>query len=169
MELFSRLATHSRFTCSDGTQHESPAFYSTAQAQLTSAQQKMSSKQKGSNNRERERLNTARVHKKIRHQRENHHWKLAKQLVHQYDALCFETLTFEGMKRLWGRKVSDIAPYTFHLKLQHQAKKHGKQLCYIDRFEPTSKTCSHCRQIDMIITLDIREVEMFRLSTETSP
>ena len=139
------------FTCSDGTQRESPAFYSTAQSELKSAQQKMSSKQKGSNNREREQKNVARVHRKIRRQRENHHWKLAKELVYQHDILCFETLTFEGMKRLWGRKVSDIAPYAFHLKLRHQAKKHGKQLCYIDRFQPTSKTCSHCGQMDMFI------------------
>ena len=145
------------FTCSDGTQRESPHFYSTAQSHLKSAQQKQSRKQKGSNNRERERLNTARVHRKIRRLRENHHWKLAKQLVHQYDVMFFETLTFEGMKRLWGRKVSDIAPYAFHLKLRHQAKKHGKQVCYIDRFEPTSKTCSHCGQIDMFISLDVRE------------
>ena len=145
------------FTCSDGTQRESPHFYSTAQSHLKSAQQKQSRKQKGSNNRERERKNVARVHRKIRRLRENHHWKLAKQLVHQYDVLCFETLTFEGMKRLWGRKVSDIAPYAFHLKLRHQAKKHSKQVCYIDRFEPTSRTCSHCGQIDMFITLDVRE------------
>ena len=145
------------FTCSDGTQRESPHFYQTAHSDLQTAQRKLSSKQKGSNNSERERLNTARVHRKIRRQRENHHWKLAKQLVYQYDALCFETLTFEGMKRLWGRKVSDIAPYAFHLKLQHQAKKHGKQVYYIQRFEPTSKTCSHCGQMDMFITLDIRE------------
>ena len=145
------------FTCSDGTQHGSPHFYQTAHSNLQTAQRKLSSKQKGSNNRGRERLNAARVHRKIRRQRENHHWKLAKQLVHEYDVLCFETLTFEGMKRLWGRKVSDIAPYVFHLKLRHQAKKHGKQLCYIDRFQPTSKTCGHCGQLDMFITLDVRE------------
>ena len=145
------------FTCSDGTQHASPYFYQTAHSDLQTAQRKLSSKQKGSNNRERERLNTTRVHRKIRRQREDHHWKLAKQLVHQYDVLCFETLTFEGMKRLWGHKVSDIAPYAFHLKLQHQSKKHGKRLCYIDRFEPTSKTCSHCGQLDMLMDLDIRK------------
>ena len=93
------------FTCSDATQRESPHFYSTAQSHLKSAQQKHSSNQKGSNNRLRERLNTARVHRKIRRLRENHHWKLAKQLVHQYDVMSYETLTFEGMNRLWGRKV----------------------------------------------------------------
>ena len=145
------------FTCSDGTQHESPHFYQTAHSNLQTAQRKLSSKQKGGNNRERSRKDVARVHRKIKRQRENHHWKLAKQLVHKYDVLCFETLTFEGMKRLWGRKVSDIAPYAFHLKLQHQAKKHGKQLCYIDRFEPTSKTCSHCGHLNMFIDLDVRE------------
>lgn len=144
------------FTCSDGTQRESPHFYSTSHADLKSAQQRHSSKVKGSHNRERERLNTARVHRKIRRQREDHHWKLAKSLVHQHDILCFETLCFEGMKRLWGRKVSDIAPYGFHQKLQHQAKKHGKQLCYIDRFEPTSKTCSTCGQPQMFMDLSVR-------------
>ena len=82
------------FTCSDGTQHESPHFYQTAHSDLQRTQRKLSSKQKGSNNSERERLKTVRVHRKIRRQRENHHWKLAKQLVHEYDALCFETLTF---------------------------------------------------------------------------
>ncbi len=145
------------FTCSDGTQRESPYFYSTGASQLKSAQQKQSSKEKGSNNRERERLNTARVHRKIKRQREDHHWKLAKQLVHQYDVLFFETLTFEGMKRLWGRKVSDIAPYAFHLKLKQQAKKHGKKVHYIDRFEPTSKTCSGCGEPQMLMDLSVRQ------------
>ncbi|RKU15115.1 transposase [Candidatus Poribacteria bacterium] len=143
-------------TCSDGTQRESPHFYSTAQSELKSAQQKYSSKVKGSNNRERERKNVARVHRKTKRHREDHHWKLAKSLVHQQDILCFETLCFEGMKRLWGRKVSDIAPYAFHQKLRHQAKKHGKQICYIDRFEPTSKTCSTCRQTQMFMDLSVR-------------
>ena len=106
MELLFRVAT--------GTQHDSPHFYQTAYSDLQRVQRHLSSKQKGSNNAERERLNTARVHRKIRRTRENHHWKLAKQLVHKYDVLCFETLTFEGMKRLWGRKVSDIAPYDTH-------------------------------------------------------
>ena len=145
------------FTCSDGTQHESPEFYKTSMDNLAVAQCEHSCKVKGSNNRERSRKDVARVHRKIRRLRENHHWKLAKQLVHKYDVLCFETLTFEGMKRLWGRKVSDLAPYAFHLKLRHQAKKHGKDIRYIDRFEPTSKTCSHCGQHQMFIDLDVRE------------
>ena len=81
-------------------------------------------------------------------------WKLAKHLVLTHDVLVFETLTFEGMKRLWGRKISDIVPYAFHQKLKHQAKKHGnQQVVYIDRWEPTSKTFSVCGQLNALMDL----------------
>ena len=145
------------FTCSDGTLHASPEFYKTSMEQLAVAQCKHARKVKSSNNRERSRKDVARVHRKIKRQRADHHWKLAKRFVHKYDALFFETLTFEGMKRLWGRKVSDLAPYTFHQKLKHQAKKHGKDVHYIDRFEPTSKTCSHCGQPQLLMNLCVRQ------------
>ena len=145
------------FTCSDGTQYKSPEFYKTSMDNLAAAQRNHSRKVKGSNNRERSRKDVARVHRKIKRQREDHHWKLAKQMVHHYDVLCFETLTFEGMKRIWGRKVSDIAPYAFHQKLKHQAKKHGKEVYHIDRFESTSKTCSHCEQPQLLMDLNVRK------------
>ncbi len=145
------------FTCSDGTLYESPEFYKTSMDDLSVAQRAHSEKVKGSNNSERSRKDVARVHRKIKRQRENHHWKLAKRFVYKYDALCFETLTFEGMKRLWDRKVSDIAPYAFHQKLKHQASKHGKAVHYIDRFEATSKTCSKCGQPQMLMDLSVRK------------
>lgn len=145
------------FTCSDGTQYESPEFYKTSMDDLSVAQRKHSRKVKGSHNRERSRKDVARVHRKIKRQREDHHWKLAKRFVHKYDALYFETLTFAGMKRLWGRKVSDIAPHAFHLKLKHQANKHGKEAKYIDRFEATSRTCSTCGQPQLLMDLSVRE------------
>ena len=145
------------FTCSDGTSHVSPECYRQSAKQLATAQRALSSKTKGSENRERARHDVARCHRKIRRQREDHHWKLARHLACTYDVLCFETLTFEGMKRLWGRKVSDIAPHAFHLKMRHQAAKHDKQVIYIDRWEPTSKTCSVCGQLNALIELNVRK------------
>ena len=144
------------FTSSDGTKHESPEFYKRGSQQIARANRAHSKKKRGSNNRERARLDLARTHRKVARQRDDPHWHLAKQFVLTHDVLVFETLTFEGMKRLWGRKVSDIAPYAFHLKLQHQAKKHDKQVVYIDRWEPTSKTCSTCGQLNALIDLKTR-------------
>ena len=144
------------FTGSDGTKHESPEFYKRGSQQIARANRAHAKKQRGCNNRERARKDLARTHRKISRQRDNHHWHLARHLVLTHDILVFETLAFEGMKRLWGRKVSDIAPHAFHLKLQHQAQKHGKQIVYIDRGEPTSKTCSTCGQLNALIDLKTR-------------
>ena len=92
------------FTCSDGTLYESPEFYKTSMAALTKAERKHSRKTKGSNNRERSRKDAARVHRKIKRQRDNHHWKLAKHFVHKYDALYFETLTlYQYLRQFMGR------------------------------------------------------------------
>lgn len=145
------------FTSSDGIAHTSPEFYRQAQSELAQAQRALSAKKKGSGNRERARRDVARCHRKIRRQREDHHWKVAKHFALSYDALVFETLSFEGMKRLWGRKVSDIAPHAFHLKMQHQAAKHGKKVIYIDRWQPTSKTCSVCGQLNALMDLKTRQ------------
>ena len=71
------------FTCSDGTLYESPEFYKTSMDDLSVAQRAHSEKVKGSNNSERSRKDVARVHRKIKRQRENHHWKLAKRFVYK--------------------------------------------------------------------------------------
>jgi len=71
--------------------------------------------------------------------------------------LCFETLNLKGMKRLWGRKVSDLALRDFLNILEWVAKKKGKQVVYIDRWYPSSKTCSCCGHV--LETLDLQERE----------
>lgn len=48
------------------------------------------------------------------------------------------------MKRLWGRKVSDIAFGEFVLILQWTCDKYGKVLAKIEQWHPTSKLCHHC-------------------------
>ena len=44
-----------------------------------------------------------------------------------------------GMKKLWGRKVSDLAFSQFVLMLEYKTNTHK-----IDRLYPSSKTCSNC-------------------------
>ncbi|RKU36334.1 transposase [Candidatus Poribacteria bacterium] len=143
-------------TCSDGTKYQSPEFYKSASTQTKRASQALSRKQKGSNNRNRARKDLARVHRKINRQREDHHWKLALELVRKFDTCFFEDLNLDGMKRLWGRKVSDYAFGDFMLKTKWQAQKRGKRIETIDRWTPTSKVCHTCGQIQMFFDLSIR-------------
>jgi putative transposase len=61
------------------------------------------------------------------------------------------------MQRLWGRKVSDLAFGEFLRILEWVAKKKNKQVVYIDRWIPSSKTCFHCGHILDDLDLSIRE------------
>jgi putative transposase len=71
--------------------------------------------------------------------------------------LCFETLNLKGMKRLWGILVSDLALRDFLNILEWQALKKGKQVVYIDRWYPSSKTCSCCGHVLESLDLSVRE------------
>lgn len=74
----------------------------------------------------------------------DHHFKLARELCDEYDILYFEDLNLQGMKVLWGRKVSDLGFGQFLSILEWVALKRGKQVVKIDRFTPTTQVCSNC-------------------------
>ena len=131
-------------TGSDGHRESSPMFYKHNAKKLAKAQKTYSRKVKGSRNQERERKNVARIHKKTTHQRTDHHWKLAIKLCRKFDILFFEDLNLAGMKRLWGKEVSDLALGEFYQKLKHQSHKRIRCVLKINRWSPTTKACCVC-------------------------
>jgi putative transposase len=104
----------------------------------------LSRKQDGSHNRKRTKHLLARAHIRVADKRRDFHFKLAIALCEVYDVLIFEDLHIAAMKRLWGRKVSDLAFTKFIAILKHVALKQGKVVITIDRFEPTTQVCSCC-------------------------
>ena len=144
-------------TCSDGTKYESPEFYKQSTNDVKRANRELSRKKRGSNNRKRASKYYARTHRKIQRQREDHHWKLALGLVRKFDLCFFEDLNLAGMKRLWGRKVSDLAFGDFLLKMHWQAKKRGKRVETIGRWETTTPVCHECGQKHLFIDLKVRD------------
>lgn len=73
--------------------------------------------------------------------RSDFQWKLAHQLCKQYDYIFIEDLNIEGMKRLWGKKISDLSHSSFINKLTYIASKYGVIVHKIDKWYPSSKTC----------------------------
>ena len=144
-------------TGSDGKRRVSPMFYKQNAERLTKAQREHSRKVRGSNNRERARKQVARIHKKTENQRTDHHWKLAIELCREFDILFFEDLNLEGMKRLWGKQVSDLAFGEFYQKLKHQAKKRSRSVLKIRRWTPTTKCCCVCEYKNDTLTLADRD------------
>jgi len=144
-------------TCSDGTIIESPQFFKQSMNAIQKTSRQHSKKVKGSANRERARKHLVRKHEDVVNRRSDWFWKLAHKLTDQFDVLCFETLNLKGMKRLWGRKVSDLAFGEFLKILQWVATKKNKQVIFIDGWYPSSKTCNHYEQVLKELDLSVRE------------
>ena len=144
-------------TCSDGSKIESPLFFKQSLNAVRKASRQLSSKVKGSANRERARKQLARRHEDIANQRRDWFWKVAHELTDKFDVLYFETLNLKGMQRLWGRKVSDLGFREFLSILEWVAQKKGKQVGYIDPWFPSSKTCPHCGHVLESLDLSTRE------------
>ena len=143
-------------TCSDGSKIESPQFLKQSINEITKASRKLSSKKKGSANQEQARKHLVRKHEDVTNRRSDWFWKLAHKLIDKFDVLCFETLNLKGMQRLWGRKISDLAFREFLQILEWVAKKKGKQVICIDRWYPSSKTCSCCGHVLESLELSVR-------------
>ena len=137
----------------NGHDIESPQFFKRSINAIKRANRAHSRTKKKSKNRERARLDLARKHRKIERQREDFHWKLAHQLTDEYDEIRLEDLNLQGMKALWGRKVSDLGFADFVKKLVYIAKKKGVKLTFIDKWHPTSKTCSVCGGVNEALNL----------------
>ncbi|MBV8885529.1 MAG: transposase [Chroococcidiopsidaceae cyanobacterium CP_BM_RX_35] len=131
-------------TCSEGFNIESPQFLKQSISDIKKASRQHSKKLKGSVNREQARKQLVRKHDDVANRRSDWFWKLAHDLTNKFDLLCFETLNLKGMQRLWGRKVSDLAFRDFLQILEGVASKKGKRVVYIDRWYPSTKTCSCC-------------------------
>ena len=102
-------------TFSDGRTIDSPEYFKHALDKLRKEQRKLSRKQKGSKNKEKQRIKVAKVHQHIANQRQDFLHKLSTGLVKdsQFDVFCMEDLNLNAMKKIWGRKVSDLSYYTF--------------------------------------------------------
>ena len=153
-------------TGSDGTTINSPLFFNQLTNKVKSANRSLSRKKKGSKNWYKAKDHLNRVYEQISHQRQDWFCKLAHQLTNEYDVLIFEDLNLDGMKRLWGRKVSDLSFATFLEILQTVATNKGKLVHFIARYYPSSKACSYCGYVYRELSLKDREWDCLGCNTK---
>lgn len=144
-------------TSSDGTKIDSPLFFKTGSKKIKQASRKVSTKQRGSNNRKRAKSCLARQHKKVANQRKDHHVKLAQKLTQEYDQLFFEDLNIKGMQKLWGRKIGDLGFSDFLSTVEYYGQRNGAKVHCINRFYPSSKTCHVCQKVFEELSLEDRD------------
>lgn len=143
----------------DGSVIDSPQWYKASLKELRTAHRAVSRCQKGSRNRWRAICKLERIYQRISNRRRDWFFKLAKQLVGEYAIICIEDLNLDEMKRLWGRKISDLAFAEFVSILEWVASNTGSTVVKIDRWAPSSKACHVCGTVNPNLTLKQRSWE----------
>ena len=142
------IGIKSLLVCSDGKEFDNPKNLKRELDRLAMLQRRLSKKQKGSANRNKMRTKVARLHERISNQRKDNLHKITHALTHdnQVRTICIEDLNVKGMMRNHhlAQAVGDASFGMFRTMLAYKCKWYGINLLTIDRFAPSSKTCSKC-------------------------
>lgn len=140
------------FVDSEGRKANYPKFYRQMLEKLAKEQRKLFNKKKGSSNWNKQRIRVAKIKEKISNQRKSFLHHKSKELATNYDAVVIEDLDMKGMSRAlnFSKSVADNGWGMFTSFLQYKLKEQGKQLIKIDKWFPSTKTCSKCGSIKEI-------------------
>lgn len=132
---------------SDGSRFELPRKQiETLEKHLKIQQKKLARKAKGSNNREKQRIVVAKKYRKIRRIRENFLHQTSSAITKRNDLIAAEDLNISGMMKnhKLARSIGEQGWYSFKQMLKYKCQMQGKHFVEIDRFYPSTKTCSNC-------------------------
>ncbi|MGW4477017.1 RNA-guided endonuclease InsQ/TnpB family protein [Nonomuraea sp. NPDC004354] len=125
---------------------------------LARAQRNFASKARGSANREKARVKVAGVYGRIVDRRRDHLHKVTTRLVRENQVIAVEDLAARNLMRntSLARAVADAAWRSLRHMLEYKAAWYGRELVVIDRWLPSSKTCSSCGAVRASMPLDVR-------------
>jgi putative transposase len=143
---------------SDGDKTANPRHLERKARRLARYQRRLARCQPGSANRAKAKLKVARAHRKVRHARTDFLHRASTRLVRENDVIVIEDLNVSGMIRNHGlaRAISDSGWGEFRRQLAYKCERYGRELVVIDRWYPSSKTCSVCGHLLAELSLSIR-------------
>jgi putative transposase len=145
-------------TLSDGTLFENPRALKHAQKKLKRLERAKSRRKKGSKSRVKVRKAIAKTHARITNIRKDTTHKLTSHLAKNYALVAIEDLHVNGMLKnhKLAQAVSDSNFGEIRRQLEYKAAWQGSHVVVIDRFYPSSKTCSGCGSVKLELKLSER-------------
>ena len=88
----------------------------------------------------------AKIHEKIANSRSDYIHKITNEITNQYDVICIEDLNVKGMikNHKLSKHIADVAWGELRRQLEYKSESKGKILIKVDRWLPSSQTCSSC-------------------------
>lgn len=145
-------------TLSDGTVIENPRHLKKSEQKLKRAQRALSRKTPGSNRRAKAKAKVARIHAHVANQRQDALHKLTTHLASKYSKISIEDLNVTGMAKnhALAKSVMDASFGEFRRQLEYKTARTGARLNVVDRWYPSSKTCSGCGRVKTKLSLSER-------------
>ncbi|WP_254878531.1 transposase [Streptomyces sp. NA04227] len=146
-------------TLSTGEKVTNPKHEKKDRDRLAWAQRQTARKQKGSKNRAKANRKVARVHARITDRRRDFVHKLTTRLVQENQLIVIEDLKVGNLLKNHhlARAISDAAWRELREQLEYKCAWYGRELVVVDRFLPSTRTCSACGLIRERLPLDVRE------------
>ncbi len=134
---------------SDGFFSGGPKFTYQNEKRLRKANKDLSRKIKGSSRWHKQRIEVAKIHEHVKNCRKDFLHKLTTSLVKSYDYIYIEDLNIKGMvkNRKLAKAISDVGMFELKRQLKYKADWYQKTVIQVDRWFPSSKTCSKCGEI----------------------
>lgn len=142
-------------TLSDGTVIPNPRALGARLRALRKAQQALSRKVMGSARREKAKGRVARLRARVADVRADAINKATTMIARSYNTVCIEDLNVAGMVKNHhlARSLSDAALGEFRRQLEYKTARNGVTLRVVDRWYPSSKTCSNCGVVKAKLSL----------------
>ena len=152
------LGLKSFLITSEGETIDNPKYYAKAEKKLAKLERKKARKKKGSKNRNKARIKVARLHARIADMRRDFQQQLSTRLIRENQTICLETLAVKNMLKnhCLAKAIQDVGWSEFVRQLDYKAAWYGHTVVKIDRWYPSSKTCSACGFVLDELGLEVR-------------
>ncbi len=153
------LGISSLVITSDGEKVDNPKYFAKDEKKLARAQRRHAKKQEASRNREKACHTVAKIHARIADRRRDYQQKLSTRLIRENQVICVESLSVKNMMQhpTLAKSIADVGWGEFLRQLAYKAQWYGRTVINIDRWYPSSKTCSVCGHVLDSLDLDERE------------
>ncbi len=153
---------------STGERIPNPKHLKAKASSLARYQRRLARCKKGSANRAKAKMKVARAHRKVRNARKDFLHRTTTRLVRENDMIAIEDLNVSGMvrNRHLARAISDCGWGEFRRQLEYKCQRYGRRLVVIDRWYPSSKTCSACGYLLTELSLSTRTWQCLSCGTQ---